>query len=692
MTWAEKITHEYVNKVTEFVKDAEDVLSKAEVELHLLGGSQRATMQEKADALVQAMRPSLVEFLQLAVATNDMKAIEDMIALLGGHAETLRLKDAIKEVRLRDVMRELQKAYAVTPSKATDVHGWELLRLLCKKQEVGPRDLLNCRLARINAKRDMNILTRRRVGMRCQALLSEYEHDKEFCAKFRSEASKVLQKALADAAENLQIEVVQSTLRAAVSFQCDVGPLLAPAGHLVMTLLDSAVRSARQPLGRVTEVLEGAEGIAKAAQKPLETFCDVSPLVRPLAQKCFQDIMEGNKAGSGTLPSLVKKVVDVRVKLKRPDLAAGFDDVLWSSFQPWYKDLQAGSSDAQTAAAEFAIAYCEQLKLALPKWLLDKDQVEALRKLEAAVASGDERALREAVVFAKQTDYKADPALSDKYDQALRKLTALKRLPSGWDVTEIVPDDASKKMFKKADLDDPKLKQLFQKLFDDTKASIVTRDRAARGSGDMPRGYRVQKIISVMNAESWQSYQERLDGIVEDCKRYKGSAPMTDSAWEEWSGKVHSAPHGNAILEGAHLPSLNAGANEFLMFHGTKPEAADLIAMNHFDMAFACKTGLFGAGLYFAENSSKSDEYVKGDAKGWYPMILCRVALGRVHYCASSDPTTDPGRDKLEASCTSGPYHCVLGDRLKARGTYREYVVYDHFQVYPQFIVWYTRT
>jgi len=26
-------------------------------------------------------------------------------------------------------------------------------------------------------------------------------------------------------------------------------------------------------------------------------------------------------------------------------------------------------------------------------------------------------------------------------------------------------------------------------------------------------------------------------------------------------------------MEGAHLPSLNAGANEFLMFHGTKPEA-----------------------------------------------------------------------------------------------------------------------
>ena len=29
--------------------------------------------------------------------------------------------------------------------------------------------------------------------------------------------------------------------------------------------------------------------------------------------------------------------------------------------------------------------------------------------------------------------------------------------------------------------------------------------------------------------------------------------------------------------------------------------------------------------------------YVKGDAKGWYPMILCRVTLGRIYYCANSE-------------------------------------------------------
>lgn len=62
-----------------------------------------------------------------------------------------------------------------------------------------------------------------------------------------------------------------------------------------------------------------------------------------------------------------------------------------------------------------------------------------------------------------------------------------------------------------------------------------------------------------MNAESWQSYAERRDHIAQDCRRYPGCAPMSESAWGEHSGKVHTAAHGDAILEGAHLPSLLQG-------------------------------------------------------------------------------------------------------------------------------------
>eukprot|EP00440_Ansanella_granifera_P041339 gb/GFBE01044830.1/.p1 GENE.gb/GFBE01044830.1/~~gb/GFBE01044830.1/.p1 ORF type:complete len:1240 (+),score=339.42 gb/GFBE01044830.1/:1-3720(+) len=692
MTVAQKLTHEHFGKVIEFVKEAENTFTQAEMELHILGEAERATMEKQVDSLTNAMRPALKEFLQLAVLVNDRKVIDEVMALLGVHAERLRLTDELKEIRLSDVLGELTQAYARSPARAAP-RGWNLLKQLCKRQ------MLNCRLGLVKTKREHAKIFRRHVEMRCQALLSEYEHDKDFGAKFRRESTQILLAALRDAASRLETEVVIGILKTAASWQCDMDQLLVPAGQLVVDLTGSACKANLQPLSRVTEVLSEGDAMAKAAQRPVGSFYDLNTVLPVMAEKCFEVVQKDYMQAAlqadpdaSRMPSFVKQVLDVRSKLQPVEVAEGFDAKLWKRFEPWYRRLQGeGASQKQTAASEWAIAYCEQLKIPVPKWMMDKDQVEALRKLQAAVDTGDEKALREAVVFAKLTDCKTDTALLQKYDEALARLRHLKRLPSGWEVTDLVGDDASAKMFKKADLEDPKLKELFQKLFDDTKASIVTRDRATRGDGVMPRGYRVEKIISVMNAESWGAYMKRVDEISEQCRRFSGAAPTADSVWAEWSGKVHTAAHGEAILQGAHLPGLAADANEFLMFHGTKPEAADSIAKNHFDMAFACKTGLFGAGLYFAESSSKSDEYVKGDAKGWYPMILCRVTLGRINYCSNKDPVTDPGRDKLESSCIGGEFHSVLGDRMKARGTYREFVVYDHYQVYPHFIVWYSR-
>ena len=38
-----------------------------------------------------------------------------------------------------------------------------------------------------------------------------------------------------------------------------------------------------------------------------------------------------------------------------------------------------------------------------------------------------------------------------------------------------------------------------------------------------------------------------------------------------------------------------------------------------------------------------------------------------------------------------GEYHSVLGDREKCRGTFREFMVYDNAQIYPEWIIWYRR-
>ena len=42
--------------------------------------------------------------------------------------------------------------------------------------------------------------------------------------------------------------------------------------------------------------------------------------------------------------------------------------------------------------------------------------------------------------------------------------------------------------------------------------------------------------------------------------------------------------------------------------------------------------------------------------------------------------------EELVADVQSGRFHSVLGDRLKARGTYREFIVYEAFQAYPEYV------
>jgi hypothetical protein len=275
------------------------------------------------------------------------------------------------------------------------------------------------------------------------------------------------------------------------------------------------------------------------------------------------------------------------------------------------------------------------------------------------------------------------------------ELRKLKKLPAGWDVLELVADDSSAKMFRKMDLDDGSVTKLFQKLMDDTKRDVITLDRKKfeGATAKVASSFCVEKAEMVQNAESWFSYCKKKEHIIDQCKVYSTEVPLSRDRWKTMSGEIFTAVGNTAdeLLKQTGLPPLSKDANEFLLMHGTKADVASLIAENHFDMAFACKTGMLGAGLYFAESSTKSDEYVKPNAKNHFPIIFARVTLGRINYCDKPDPSKDPGRDKLEVSCLSGSYHSVLGDRIKARNTYREYVVYDHFQVYPQFVVWYSR-
>lgn len=139
-------------------------------------------------------------------------------------------------------------------------------------------------------------------------------------------------------------------------------------------------------------------------------------------------------------------------------------------------------------------------------------------------------------------------------------------------------------------------------------------------------------------------------------------------------------------------PVITEGINEHWLWHGTTPEAAKGIINRGFDLSRAgsVRGSLYGKGICFAESSMKADFYAKEpDERGWYVLLLCRVVLGRVLYCDDAAPDAE----ELENKCAVGrACHAVVGDREKVSGSFREVVVFDEKQIYPEYMVWYTRT
>ena len=50
--------------------------------------------------------------------------------------------------------------------------------------------------------------------------------------------------------------------------------------------------------------------------------------------------------------------------------------------------------------------------------------------------------------------------------------------------------------------------------------------------------------------------------------------------------------------------------NECYLFHGTKSNIIDAIEHKGFDTRISGESAMFGSGVYFAESSTKADQYV----------------------------------------------------------------------------------
>eukprot|EP00928_Gymnodinium_smaydae_P037957 TRINITY_DN26287_c0_g1_i1.p1 TRINITY_DN26287_c0_g1~~TRINITY_DN26287_c0_g1_i1.p1 ORF type:complete len:1787 (+),score=425.39 TRINITY_DN26287_c0_g1_i1:139-5499(+) len=234
---------------------------------------------------------------------------------------------------------------------------------------------------------------------------------------------------------------------------------------------------------------------------------------------------------------------------------------------------------------------------------------------------------------------------------------------------------------------DPTVVACMQRMVDETFMgwggmghATATRDRR----NPLATKLKVEEVVHIRNAENYLGYCRRRDEIAAEF-----AACDPDERDKDWDIKTK-----RVSLKGVHIhhdDPVDPSINEYWLWHGTGKQGADGITDTDFDMERAGKFAgsMFGRGLYFAESCMKSDEYTRPDDRGWNPLLLCRVVCGRMKYCDVRDPPRI--RDELEAACMGGGYHCVLGDREKVRKTFRELIVFDNDQVYPEYIVWYSR-
>ncbi|BFZ14792.1 hypothetical protein BsWGS_17831 [Bradybaena similaris] len=144
--------------------------------------------------------------------------------------------------------------------------------------------------------------------------------------------------------------------------------------------------------------------------------------------------------------------------------------------------------------------------------------------------------------------------------------------------------------------------------------------------------------------------------------------------------------------------------NEHYLFHGTKSWPA--IVANGIDPRVSGEGGMFGKGIYTAEKFIKSDQYTDSRSHRAAPettlyMILARVLLGNVFLCDHNHPsvaskqsiklTRPPCVQCLKDICTCAKqelFDSVMGD---GKWIFREFVVYDRFQCYPEYLISYQR-
>lgn len=216
-----------------------------------------------------------------------------------------------------------------------------------------------------------------------------------------------------------------------------------------------------------------------------------------------------------------------------------------------------------------------------------------------------------------------------------------------------------------------------QEVLDGTYKKKSTRDRSG---GPLADRFVVVSALRSEHPGLWDKFAEKRNKVATDIKKRSTVEIVEPKTMKACSAFQERCTH----------PRLGNPTNEAYLFHGSNPTSAISILSTSFkvDFAGAAVGTMFGPGVYLAESSAKSDEYARdentgGAYDGLFAVLLCRVVVG------SSYVVEKPG-DYTE-KCTSGEFDSVVGDREKAVGTFREFIVFDEASIYPEYVAFYRR-
>lgn len=146
--------------------------------------------------------------------------------------------------------------------------------------------------------------------------------------------------------------------------------------------------------------------------------------------------------------------------------------------------------------------------------------------------------------------------------------------------------------------------------------------------------------------------------------------------------------------------------NEHYLFHGCKSSVVNKIKSEGFDPRVSNGKSMFGKGVYFAENPTKSDQYAdigNRQANGTeQTMILARVLIGDTFLCGpnyarsqdSDKIVRPPCKTCLKDKClcqAKTNYDSLLYDGKAQGKLFREFVVYERHLCYPEYFITYVR-